>query len=168
MRPKGARNPEAAYFLPTTAAARASFRKRKCTKVRLGFQDGGPQCVGVRLWAAVPRAPGRPGRDQLGSASSSRIQGRWVPGPDDLPKLRRAAEFAFSRARAPLPPFPSRGYETPEMLARPWCLKPPSGPWYCYLTSRFSWVSSWEGAGGEDREKSLFCRQEQKKSLSHC
>uniref|UniRef100_A0A8D0MY55 Large ribosomal subunit protein mL66 n=1 Tax=Sus scrofa TaxID=9823 RepID=A0A8D0MY55_PIG len=41
-----------------------------------GFQDGGSQCSGVWLWTATPRAPGKPGRDQLGSASISRLQRR--------------------------------------------------------------------------------------------
>lgn len=72
----GAGSPQDAHFLPTTAAARAPFRKRKCTKVGIGFQDGGSQCSGVWLWTATPRAPGRPGRDQLGSASISRLQRR--------------------------------------------------------------------------------------------
>jgi hypothetical protein len=70
-------------------------------EVRRVFKDGVPQSAGVCLWTDVPRTLGWPCRHQLVSTSSTRAQGRWVPGSSDLPRLRREAGYFRQLQRAP-------------------------------------------------------------------
>lgn len=88
-----ARGPQDATFRPTTAAARAPFRKRKCTRGQRWFSRWWPSMCWCPAadgcsegsWQARPR-PAGPGLQLAGSGKVS---------PGDLPGLKRRSKGCF-------------------------------------------------------------------------
>lgn len=146
----GARCPQASQFSFTTAAARAPFRKRKCPRGHRGLPRWQLSVYWCRVvggcsegsWPALPRLAGL-GLQIAGSGKVS-PESRRPPRAEE-----ESGGGCFLQPPCPLPPFPSCGHETSEMLALPGCSKAPSSPWCCYLVfPPFVRVPTVKGGGG--------------------